>query len=82
VDVLRCPRCLAQPLRLIAFITDPEVVTKILSHLRIPTDLRPPAPARLSPQLALDYDDGPAPASSANAGPAARLARAPPRHLA
>jgi hypothetical protein len=79
VDVLRCPRCLAQPLRLIAFITDAEVVTKILTHLHLPTDLPPPAPARRSPQLDLDYDDDPPPASSANASPAARLARAPPR---
>jgi hypothetical protein len=32
VDPLVCPRC-GQPMRIIAFITEPKVITKILRHL-------------------------------------------------
>jgi hypothetical protein len=80
VEILRCPRCLAAPLRLIAFITDPAVVTKILSHLQLPTELPLSASARLAPQLDLDSD--PAPAPPANLRPAAHAARAPPHDRA
>jgi hypothetical protein len=67
--------------RLIAFITDPAVVTKILSHLQLPTALPRPAPARRSPQLDLDLDYDPAPAPPRDLGTAARAARAPPQDL-
>jgi hypothetical protein len=74
-DVLRCPRCLAAPLRLIAFITVPAVVTTILSHLQLPTEPPRPAPARLSPQLNLDLDYDPAPVPTTDAVPAAAVRR-------
>ena len=34
VDPLTCPRC-GEPMRILAFITEPEVVTKILHHLEV-----------------------------------------------
>jgi hypothetical protein len=45
VDVLTCPHC-GGPRRLIAHITDPVVVRKILAHLGLPTEPPRPAPAR------------------------------------
>ena len=52
---LACPKC-GQPMRLIAFIMEPPVVEKILSHIGEPTE--PPAvlPARAPPQMDLDFD--------------------------
>jgi hypothetical protein len=35
VDALRCPQC-SSSLVVLAFLTDPEVVTKLLLHLRLP----------------------------------------------
>ena len=45
---LRCPRC-GEPMRLIAFIIEPPVIERILTHIGVPT--APPAvlPARLPP---------------------------------
>jgi hypothetical protein len=45
VDVLTCPHC-GGPSRLIAQLTDPVVVRKILAHLGLPTEPPRPAPAR------------------------------------
>ena len=56
VDVLKCPRCLTGTLAVLAFITDPTVVLKILAHLGLPTEVPFTAPARLDPQLELDWD--------------------------
>jgi hypothetical protein len=42
IDALTCPRC-ATPMVVLAFISDPAVICRILKHLRIPTD--PPAVA-------------------------------------
>ena len=56
VDVLRCPRCLTGTLAVLAFITDPSIVLKILAHLRLPTEVPATAPARLDPQLELDWE--------------------------
>jgi hypothetical protein len=56
VDVLKCPRCLTGTLAVLAFITDPKVVLKILAHLRLPTEVPATAPARLDPQLELDWE--------------------------
>jgi len=56
VDVLRCPRCLTGTLAVLAFITDPKVVLKILAHLRLPTEVPATAPARIGPQLELDWE--------------------------
>jgi len=45
VDGLECPRCQAQMV-LLALITAPRVVAKILDHLRLPSTPPPLAPAR------------------------------------
>ncbi|MFH1464836.1 MAG: transposase, partial [Pseudomonadota bacterium] len=56
---LKCTRCGA-PVTIIAFITDPEPIHKILSHLDEPTEPPPISPARGPPQeeLALDQTLG------------------------
>jgi hypothetical protein len=51
IDVLRCARC-AGRLRFVAAIDDPEVVRRILGHLRLPTSIAPPLPARPPPAAA------------------------------
>jgi hypothetical protein len=56
VDVLKCPRCLKGTLAVLAFITDPSVVLKILAHLSLPTEVPITAPARINPQLELDWE--------------------------
>ena len=47
-------RCLTGTVAVVALITDPAVVRKILSHLKLPTELPPLRPARCDP--ALDFD--------------------------
>jgi hypothetical protein len=46
VDALVCPK-FATLLRVLAFLSDPAVVTKILDHLRLPSSAPPLAPARM-----------------------------------
>ncbi len=41
---------------LIAFILEPEVVEKILSHIGEPTEPPVVLPARAPPQMAMDFD--------------------------
>ncbi len=53
IDALTRPRC-GGPRKLIAVLTDGLVVPKILSHLRLPTDPLPLAPARAPPEPAFD----------------------------
>jgi hypothetical protein len=50
LDLLTCPHC-GGPRRLIAQLTDPVVVRKILAHLGLPTEPPRPAPARSREQL-------------------------------
>jgi hypothetical protein len=50
IDVLTCPHC-GGTRRLIAFLTDPPVVRKILAHLGHPTEPPAPAPARSTAEL-------------------------------
>ena len=45
VDALSCPRC-ATPMVVLAFLTDPAVVTRILDHLHLPSTVPTIAPAR------------------------------------
>lgn len=45
VDALKCPRC-STPMLIIAFLTDPGVVRKILDHLHLPADPPPLGPVR------------------------------------
>jgi hypothetical protein len=67
IDVTRCPICRG-PMAVIAYLTDPPILAKILSHLQLPTAPLPLAPARYpAEQLDLDFvddwpDDEPAPA--------------------
>jgi len=44
LDALACPRC-AAPMVVLALISDPQVVRKILLHLGLPADLPPLSPA-------------------------------------
>ena len=52
---LQCTRC-GSPMELIAFITDPDVVTRILDHLGEPNRPKEPAPARSPPQIDFDWE--------------------------
>jgi hypothetical protein len=47
VDPLACPRC-GQEMRIVAFITEPKTIDRILDHLRrtAPSRPRPRAPPR------------------------------------
>jgi hypothetical protein len=55
-DPLKCPRCSATMV-VIAFITDPAVVRKILEHLGLPTAPPLVSPARTPQQHELDFVD-------------------------
>jgi len=55
-DLEKCPHCDGRRV-LIAFITDPPVVQRILSHLGLPTDEPDIAPARAPPQTELGFDE-------------------------
>ena len=59
---LLCPRC-SQPMRIIAFILDPPVITRILTHIGEPAT--PPAvlPARAPPQAELGFEPADRPAA-------------------
>jgi hypothetical protein len=47
IDALQCPRCPShRPLVVIAFLTDPAVVKRILEHLKLPATPMPVAPVR------------------------------------
>jgi hypothetical protein len=46
VDVLRCPRCNASPMRILAAIHPPTTTEAILKSLGLPTRAPPIAPAR------------------------------------
>jgi hypothetical protein len=54
LDVLTCPHCGGKR-KLLAFLTDPRVVEKILAHLELPTDSPSVAPARPPPETALPF---------------------------
>ncbi len=56
-DVTRCPSCSGR-LRVLSFITEPNVVSRILDHLRLPAATTDIAPARAPPQTSFD-DDAP-----------------------
>lgn len=47
IDVLRCPRC-STAMVILALISDPPVITKILRHLGLSTEPPPLSPARAS----------------------------------
>jgi hypothetical protein len=56
LDALACPRCDGGRMRLVATIKDPNVIAKILTHLGLPKEPPPVAPARAPPQLHFDDD--------------------------
>jgi hypothetical protein len=58
VDVLTCAKC-AAPMVVIAFLTDPGVIARILDHLKLPSEPPPPAESRLP--AADEYFDAPPP---------------------
>lgn len=56
IDALTCPKC-GVAMKVLAFLTDPEVVRKILRYLELPDQPPPLAPARLPVDL-FYIDDG------------------------
>ena len=55
-DALKCPRC-AAPMRVLATLTEPAVVKKILAHLGVPTEPLPRGRARdPTGQTGFDFD--------------------------
>ena len=52
---LLCPRC-GEPMRIIAFVLDPAVIARILTHLGEPTAAPPLGPARGPPQTELGFE--------------------------
>jgi len=57
---LVCPRC-GEPMRIIAFVLDPVVIERILTHLGEPTAPPEVLPARAPPQAEMDFDQAAAP---------------------
>jgi len=55
VDIEKCIHCGGRRVQ-IAFLTDGLVVHKILTHLGLPTEAPPIAPARAPPQQDLDFE--------------------------
>ena len=53
---LLCPRC-NHPMKIIAFITEPSSISRILKHLGVPTEPPPLQPARAPPQQDFDFID-------------------------
>jgi hypothetical protein len=60
LDALRCPRC-DTAMVVLALLSDPNVVRKILLHLELPADLPTPAHAVLADQNLFDLDNSDAP---------------------
>ena len=80
VDALSCPRC-RTPLIVLAFLTDPRVLERILGHLGLPTAPPPVAPPRLprDDDLVLDLKEDPPDQGDGEVEPAAgRRTRSPP----
>ena len=68
-DALKCPKCKGR-MKILAAITKPEAIRKILDHLGIPSEAPPRTAARPRPQAELsgtadlaevDYADPPSP---------------------
>ncbi len=54
IDVLHCTHCGGRR-KLIAFITDPAVIRRILGHLKLATEPPAVAPARPPPQMDFEF---------------------------
>ena len=59
IDVLECPVCQG-PMKIIAEITQRDVIRRFLAALDLPTEAPRVQRARPPPQLDLGWDDGPA----------------------
>jgi hypothetical protein len=79
LDVLVCPKCLG-PMTVIAYLTDPNVLEKILNHLGLPNEPPPLSPARYRGQIELFEEKlGSAETKPWSRGPQSRTSiRAPP----
>ena len=55
LDALACPRC-ATPMVVLALLSEPDVVRKILLHLGLPADVPPTFPARQHDETLFDED--------------------------
>ena len=55
LDALACPHC-ATPMVVLALLSEPDVVRKILLHLGLPADVPPTAPARHHDETLFDGD--------------------------
>ena len=79
IDVLTCPKCAAS-MTIIAFLTDPNVLTKILEHLKLPSTPPTLAPARSSfaEKDLFSNEEIDEPVCSEDPGPVDGPARAPP----
>jgi len=56
-DILDCPRCKHGKMEILAAISEPLTVRKILVHLGLPTDIPYCAPARAPPQPEFDFEN-------------------------
>ena len=54
---LQCPRC-GEPMRIIAFILEPPVIERILTHVGEPVSAPAVLPARAPPQMEMDQTGG------------------------
>ena len=54
LDVLLCPHCGADR-KLIAMITDPATIRRILAHLKLPLEFPQLAPSRAPPESELPF---------------------------
>jgi len=71
---LLCPRC-GEPMRIIAFVLDPVVIERILSHIGGPTVPPVTAPARSPPPAEMESDQ----AAAQDQWPEMKLLSATPR---
>jgi len=55
LDVLDCPQCHGR-MRVIATITEPEAIRKVLSAMKLSTEIPRPFPARAPPQGEFEFD--------------------------
>ncbi len=55
IDVETCPRC-AGPMKILAFVTEPRSLSRLLTHAGLPTDIPPIASARAPPQSAWAFE--------------------------
>jgi hypothetical protein len=56
IDLTQCAKCQGL-LIIIAFITDPAIVSKILAHLHLPTEIPSTEPSRIENQLAFEFEE-------------------------